>query len=294
MSTTKLYDRLRVAGAQAREALVRAACLRWNVAPSDCTTDGEGFVVNRRSGDRLSYGLYNQQYRIPHFFVYAIDTPLPVPLYFMRSVGSTAAVLFWESFIADLAHRAGIDQYRYRRALLAHDAAATRVLDAAAEASRWDEPAGPNVSRGIAYNCYIGRGGGFRTHVAEVAELEHTGEGFVIKRITCAVDAGMVVNPNLVRAQIEGGIGFALTTALKSRITFTNGATDQANFTDYPLLSMEEMPWIVSVIVDSSRPPQGVGEVVLAPVAPAVAGAILKASGARIDAMPFPSDLFAR
>jgi len=77
----------------------------------------------------------------------------------------------------------------------------------------------------------------------------------------------------------------------KSRITFTNGATDQANFPDYPLLSMKEMPRIVSVIVDSSRPPQGVGEVVLAPVAPAVAGAILKASGARIDAMPFAYDL---
>ena len=104
----------------------------------------------------------------------------------------------------------------------------------------------------------------------------------------------MVVNPNLVRAQIEGGIGFALTTTLKSRITFTNGATDQSSFTDYPLVSMEEMPRIVSVIVDSSRPPQGVGEVVLAPVAPAVAGAILKASGVRIDGMPFPNDLFAR
>ena len=237
-------------------------------------------------------GLYNQEYRVPNFFVEAIDTPLPVPLYFMRSVGSTAAVFFWESFITDLAHRARVDQYLYRRELLAHDPDATKVLDAVAAAAQWRRPAGPNVTRGIAYNCYVGRGGAFRTHVAEVAELERTRAGFVIKKITCAVDAGLVVNPNLVRAQIEGGIGFALTNTLKSKITFSSGRVDQANFPDYPLLTMSEMPQIVSVLVDSDRPPQGVGEVMLAPVAPAVAGAILQASGPRIDRMPFPDALF--
>jgi isoquinoline 1-oxidoreductase beta subunit len=239
-------------------------------------------------------GLYNQEYRVPNFFVEAIDTPLPVPLYFMRSVGSTAAVFFWESFITDLAHRARVDQYLYRRELLAHDPDATKVLDAVAAAAQWRRPTAPNVTRGIAYNCYVGRGGAFRTHVAEVAELERRRAGFVIKKITCAVDTGLVVNPNLVRAQIEGGIGFALTNTLKSKITFSNGRVDQANFPDYPLLSMSEMPQIVSVLVDSDRPPQGVGEVMLAPVAPAVAGAILQASGTRIDRMPFPDDLFAR
>ncbi len=103
-----------------------------------------------------------------------------------------------------------------------------------------------------------------------------------------------MINPNLVKAQIEGGLGFALTNTLKSKITFSNGRVDQPNFSDYPLLSMGEMLEIVPVIVDSDRPPQGVGEVVLAPVAPAVAGAMLQASGTRIDAMPFPSELFAR
>jgi isoquinoline 1-oxidoreductase beta subunit len=232
-------------------------------------------------------GLYNQEYRVPNFFVEAIDIPLPVPLYFMRSVGSTAAVFFWESFITELAHRAGIDQYRYRRELLAHDPAATKVLDAVAAAAQWRRPPPSNVTRGIAYNCYVGRGGAFRTHVAEVAEVERTPAGFAVRKVVCAVDAGLVINPNLVKAQIEGGIGFALTTTLKSRITFSNGRVDQANFPDYPLLSMAEMPQIVSVLVDSDRPPQGVGEVVLPPVAPAVAGAILQATGTRIDRMPF-------
>lgn len=239
-------------------------------------------------------GLYNQSYRVPHFFVDAVDTPLPVPLYFMRSVGATAAVFFWESFVSDLAHRAGIDAYQYRRTLLLHDAAATKVLDAAAEAARWGEPAPPGGARGIAYHCYVGRGGAFRTYVAQVAELERTARGFAVTKVTCAVDAGAVVNPSLVKAQIEGGIGFGLTNTLKSRITFSNGRTDQANFPDYPLLTLAEMPRVVAVIVDSDRPPQGVGEVALAPVAPAVAGAVLRASGTRIDSMPFPAELFAR
>src|SRR5262249_57612275 len=85
-------------------------------------------------------GLYNQSYRLPHFLVETVDTPLPIPVYFMRSVGSTAAVFFWESFISELAQRAGIDQYAYRRHLLADDPLALRVLDAAAQAAGWRSP----------------------------------------------------------------------------------------------------------------------------------------------------------
>jgi isoquinoline 1-oxidoreductase beta subunit len=107
-------------------------------------------------------GIYNQSYRLPHFLVETVDTPLPIPVYFMRSVGSTAAVFFWESFISELAQRANVDQYAYRRNLLSDDPLALRVLDAAARASGWTAPAPPNTFRGIAYNCYIGRGGRFK------------------------------------------------------------------------------------------------------------------------------------
>jgi isoquinoline 1-oxidoreductase beta subunit len=103
-----------------------------------------------------------------------------------------------------------------------------------------------------------------------------------------------VVNPNTLTAQIEGGIGFALTTALKSRITFADGGAEQTNFLDYPLLSIDEMPEIVPIILPSDRPPQGFGEVVLAPVAPAIAQALLQASGRRIDTMPLPAEAFRR
>jgi isoquinoline 1-oxidoreductase beta subunit len=234
-------------------------------------------------------GIYNQSYRLPHFLVETVDTPLPIPVYFMRSVGSTAAVFFWESFITELAQRAQIDQYAYRRNLLS-DPLALRVLDAAAQASGWGSST--DKYRGIAFNCYIGRGGRFKTYVAEVAELRRIAERFVVERIFCAVDAGLVVNPNTLKAQIEGGIGFAMTNTLKSKITFSNGGTDQSNFYDYPLLSIDEMPEIVPIVLASDRPPQGAGEVVLAPVAPAIAQALLHATGRRLDVMPFPTGVF--
>jgi isoquinoline 1-oxidoreductase beta subunit len=239
-------------------------------------------------------GIYNQDYRLANFLVETVDTPLPVPVYFMRSVGSTAAVFFWESFISELAHRAGIDQYAYRRELLADSPLALRVLDAVAEAAQWKSPPTSGVVRGISYNCYVGRGGRFRTYVAEVVELEPVGDRLAVKRVFCAVDPGLVVNPNTLTAQIQGGIGFAMTTALLSRITFANGGAEQSNFLDYPLLAIDGMPEIVPIILPSDRPPQGFGEVVLAPLAPAIAQALLLASGRRIDSMPLPADAFRR
>jgi isoquinoline 1-oxidoreductase subunit beta len=128
--------------------------------------------------------------------------------------------------------------------------------------------------------------------VAEVVELARVAERFAVKRVFCAVDPGLVVNPNTLKAQIEGGIGFALTNTLKSRITFSNGGTDQSNFFDYQLLRIDEMPEIVPIVLSSDRPPQGFGEVVLAPVAPALAQALFGATGRRLDVMPFPEDAF--
>jgi isoquinoline 1-oxidoreductase subunit beta len=237
-------------------------------------------------------GIYNQSYRLPHLLVETVDTPLPVPVYFMRSVGSTAAVFFWESMISELAHRAGIDQYTYRRNLLSDDPLARRVLDEAANASGWGTPAPPDVFRGIAYSCYIGRGSRFKTYVAQVVELKRVNDRLAVKRVFCAVDAGLVVNPNTLTAQIQGGVGFAMTNTLKSKITFSNGSTDQSNFFDYPLLSIDEMPEIVPIVLTSDRPPQGVGEVVLPPVAPAISQALQNATGRRLDVMPFPPDAF--
>jgi len=100
-----------------------------------------------------------------------------------------------------------------------------------------------------------------------------------------------VINPGLVKANIEGGIGFALTNTLKSEVTFANGGAEQSNFHDYPLLSLAEMPRIEVALLDSDRPPQGCGEVALAPVAPAVAHAVYRATKVRLRAMPFSQGL---
>jgi isoquinoline 1-oxidoreductase beta subunit len=148
--------------------------------------------------------------------------------------------------------------------------------------------------RGISYNCYVGRGGRFRTYVAQVVELMPVGDRLAVERVFCAVDPGLAVNPNTLTAQIQGGIGFAMTTALLSCITFANGGAEQSNFLDYPLLSIDGMPEIVPIILPSERPPQGFGEVVLAPLAPAIAQALLQASGRRIDVMPLPAEAFGR
>jgi isoquinoline 1-oxidoreductase beta subunit len=166
------------------------------------------------------------------------------------------------------------------------------VLNAVASAAKWSEPAPPGVVRGISYNCYVGRGGRFRTYVAQVVELAPRGDRLAVRRVYCAVDPGLAVNPNTLVAQIQGGIGFAMTTALYSRITFAAGGAEQQNFDTYPLLAIDEMPEIVPIVLQSGRPPQGFGEVVLAPLAPAIAQALLVGRGRRIDVMPLPADAF--
>jgi isoquinoline 1-oxidoreductase subunit beta len=139
------------------------------------------------------------------------------------------------------------------------------VPDFVLHAARWSLPEGGTRP------CWIpstGRGGAFKTYVAHVVEVEIVKGAPAVRRVVCAVDAGTIINPGLVKANIEGGIGFALTNTLKSEITFANGVVEQSNFHDYPLLGLSEMPAVEVVLIDSDRPPQGCGEVSLAPVAP--------------------------
>ncbi|SDD88934.1 isoquinoline 1-oxidoreductase, beta subunit [Cupriavidus sp. YR651] len=230
--------------------------------------------------------IYDCVYRVPNLKVDMIDVKQPIPVSFMRSVGSTSSIFMLESFVNELADAAGMDPYRYRRALLAHNPLAVRVLDAAARGANWDRKPAPNITRGFTFNLYTGRGEAFQTYVAMALELERAGKAFKVRRVVCAVEAGRAINPNLIRANIEGGIGFALTNTLKSEITFKEGVVQQSNFHDYPLLQLAEMPRIEVVIVDSDRPPQGCGEVSVGPVAPAVAHALYLATKSRRRSMP--------
>jgi len=230
--------------------------------------------------------VYDCVYRVPNLKVDMIDVKQPIPVSFMRSVGSTSSVFMLESFVNEMADAARMDPYRYRRALLAHNPLALRTLDAAAKAANWDRKPPANVTRAFTFNLYTGRGEAFQTYVAMALELQRAGQSFAVKRVVCAVECGRAINPNLIRANIEGGIGFALTNTLNSEITFKAGVVQQSNFHDYPLLRLAEMPKIEVVIVDSDRPPQGCGEVSLGPVAPAVAHALYKATASRQRSMP--------
>lgn len=230
--------------------------------------------------------IYDCVYRVPNLKVDMIDVKQPIPVSFMRSVGSTSSIFMLESFVNEMADAAGMDPYRYRRALLAHNPLALRTLDAAAKAANWDRKPLANVTRAFTFNLYTGRGEAFQTYVAMALELQRAGKSFSVKRVVCAVECGRAINPNLIRANIEGGIGFALTNTLNSEITFRGGVVQQSNFHDYPLLRLAEMPKIEVVIVDSDRPPQGCGEVSLGPVAPAVAHALYKATRSRRRSMP--------
>jgi isoquinoline 1-oxidoreductase subunit beta len=231
--------------------------------------------------------IYDLAYAVPNLTVDNVNVKQPIPVSFMRSVGSTSAVFFLESFVNELADAANIDPYLYRRHLLAHDPLAVAVLDRVVEASGWNKPAPRDIHRGLAFNLYTGRGGAFKTYVAQVVEIEMVKGQIAVRRIVCAVDTGTVINPGLVKANIEGGIGFALTNTLKSEITFAKGGVEQSNFHDYPLLGLSEMPRVEVVLMDSDRPPQGCGEVSLAPVAAAVAHAVYRATNKRLRAMPF-------
>lgn len=236
-------------------------------------------------------GIYDLGYAVPNLLVDAVDTPQPVPVSFMRSVGSTSSVFFLESFINELAHAASIDPVRYRRTLLRNDPLARRVLDQTATHAKWFKPARPGLYRGMAYSLYTGRGGAFTTYVVTIVELRMVAGRAKLERIVCGIDCGRAINPLLIREMVEGGIGFALTNTFKSEITFADGAVVQGNFTSYPLLSLREMPHVEVVIIDSDRDPQGCGEVALPPVAPAVADALFHATGQRHRSMPFAQPL---
>ncbi|MDN7968652.1 molybdopterin-dependent oxidoreductase [Burkholderia multivorans] len=236
-------------------------------------------------------GLYDLCYDVPNLLVDSVTVMQPIPVSFMRSVGSTSSVFFLESFVNELAHTVRADPVRYRRALLKHDALALRVLDATAARANWFGRAPAGVSRGVAYSLYTGRGGAFSTYVATIAEVRVTGGSVKLERIVCGIDCGRAINPLLIREMVEGGVGFALTNTFRSEITFEHGAVVQRNFVDYPLLGLAAMPRIEVVIVDSDRDPQGCGEVALPPVAPAVADAIWRATGQRPRSMPFDTPL---
>jgi isoquinoline 1-oxidoreductase beta subunit len=186
-----------------------------------------------------------------------------------------------ESFIDELAAAANQNAVAYRRALLDKSPRAKAVLELAAEKAGWGQPLPGRVGRGVSVRNT------FRTYMAQVAEVELAKDGSVrVRRVVCAVDCGIVVNPNIVRAQVEGAIIFGITAALYGAITLKDGRVEQANFDTYQMLRINEAPAIEIHIVQSSETPGGMGEAGTSAIVPAVANAIFAATGKRVRRLP--------
>ncbi|MCH8812775.1 MAG: xanthine dehydrogenase family protein molybdopterin-binding subunit [Gemmatimonadetes bacterium] len=222
----------------------------------------------------------NHPYLIPNVRVSWADVPLPVPIGFWRSVGNSHNGFVVESFVDELAHAAGQDPYQYRRALLMDHPRHQAVLDAVAEVSGWNTVPPEGRARGIAVVNSFG------SYVAEVAEVSVKAGKLRVHKVWCAIDCGVVVNPAIVRAQMESAIIYGLTAALYGKINIQGGRAVQSNFHDYPMLRMNEAPEVEVVLVPSGDPPGGVGEPGLPPAAPAVTNALFALTGQRVRDLP--------
>jgi isoquinoline 1-oxidoreductase beta subunit len=189
-------------------------------------------------------------------------------------------VFFVESFMDEIASATNQDPMALRLALLEHKPRLAQAIRLAGTKAAWGA-ARPGLHQGLAAYDFHG------TSVAMIAEVPARPDRRIqVHRIVCALDCGTVINPGIVKSQIEGGIAFGLTAALKGEITFTEGRVDQGNFDDFPLLRMDEMPVVEVHLVPSGEPPTGIGESAVPPAAPAVANAVFKATGKRVRDLP--------
>jgi isoquinoline 1-oxidoreductase beta subunit len=223
-------------------------------------------------------------YEIPNIDVELSTTKSGVPVLWWRVVGSSHTTFAVEAFIDEVAHAAGKDPFAFRRDLLEHEPRMKAVLELAADKAGWSSgPLPKGKGRGIAV------GEAFKTYVAQVAEVSVDDAGRVtVDRVVCAVDCGIPINPDVIAAQMEGGIGFGLGAVLYGAITLKNGRVEQDNFNNYRVLRINEMPKVEVHIVPSAEAPTGVGEPGVAPIGPAVANAIFAATGTRVHLLPFP------
>lgn len=205
-----------------------------------------------------------------------------IPIGFWRSVGHSHTAFVVESFVDEIAHSLKADPYEFRLKHVADLPRQRKVLEVAAEKFGWGKrPQGDNGRYfGVAMHE------SFLSHVAQMAEVSVTNGAIKVERVVCVIDCGLVVNPDIVRAQMESGIVFGLSAALYGEITIEDGAAKQSNFHDYPVLRMSECPAIEVYIVESSELPSGVGEPGVPPIAPAVANAVFAATGKRLRELP--------
>ena len=199
---------------------------------------------------------------------------------YWRSVSYSFSGFFQESFMDELAEATNRDPLEIRLAHTDNNPRLKKVLEAVAAKANWGTPSAPGRYQGVAAQA------SFESYVAQVAEVSVDNNQIKVHKIYCAVDCGLAVNPDVIKAQMEGSIIFGLTAALHGEIMLEKGAVQQSNFHDYPLLRMNEAPEIEVIIIDSQEAPGGVGEPGMPPLAPAVANAVFAATGQRLRSLP--------
>src|SRR5438094_1765556 len=227
-------------------------------------------------------GAANLPYAIPNLLVDQVAADLlPVPLGFWRSVGLSQNAFVTECFFDEVATAAGKDPFELRRQLLHDKPRHLRTLELAAKQAGWGSPLPAGRGRGIAIAEWD------PTVCAQVAEVSAGPDGSVrVHRVVCAVDCGPTVNVGQIEAQLQGGIVYGLTAALYGEITIERGRVKQSNFTDYPMLHINEMPVVEVHVVPSNDKQGGIGEPSVGPIAPAVCNAIFAATGKRVRRLP--------
>jgi len=236
-------------------------------------------------------GAANLPYAVPNLQV-DLHTPtdIGVPVLWWRSVGSSHTAYSTETFLDQVAVAMGKDPVALRLELLAAQPRHAGVLKLAAEKAGWNTPLAPGKTgerrgRGVAVHE------SFHTYVAHVAEVTVKADGGIhVDRVVSAVDCGIAINPDNIRSQVEGAVGFALSAALYGNISLKDGLVEQNNFDSYPVIAIDEMPRVEVHIVESAEAPSGIGEPGVPTLAPAVANALFAATGKRLTRLPFRTD----
>ncbi|MGK5023803.1 molybdopterin cofactor-binding domain-containing protein [Janthinobacterium sp. RB2R34] len=222
-------------------------------------------------------GEFDMPYEIANQRIAHVIADSSVPVGYWRSVGHSHNAFFKESFIDELAHAGKHDGVAFRRAMLQHHPRHLAVLDAAVARAG---SAPPGHAHGVALHQSFG------SIVAQVAQVAVENGEIRVRRVVCAIDCGLAVNPNIIAQQMESGVLFGLSAALGGEITFKDGRVEQGNFHDYPVLRMGQAPHVETIIIASAAHPEGVGEPGTPPIAPAVANALFILTGKRLRSLP--------